>query len=115
MLLEKVYRLDACPDCGAWLNKRSDPQNAKLHAMISDIAAQKEWAGQKLTIEEWKRLLVAAFERAQQRPAKFFPALDGQGFDVVYKRTSRMGKQEMVDLISYVEYWATDNGVELAA
>ena len=106
---EKSYRIDCCPSCGEELNQRSSPQNALLHALISDIAKSRMWAGQKLSIEEWKRLLVAAFERAQQRPAKFFPALDGRGFDVVYKRTSKMGVKEMADLITYIEWWTAEN------
>ena len=44
--------------------KRSAPQNAKLHALIGEIAAQKEWAGRKWDAEVWKRLLVAAWMRA---------------------------------------------------
>ncbi len=44
--------------------KRTSPQNAILHAALTDIAEQVEWHGQKLEIEDWKRLLTAAWCRA---------------------------------------------------
>jgi hypothetical protein len=45
---------------------------------------------------------------------RYYPALDGQGFDVVYRRTSLMSQEEIRDLIDFAESWAIDNGVELA-
>lgn len=95
------------------LRERSVEQNAKLHALLHDISTQKQWAGRWLDIEAWKRLMVAAWERANGKPAEFYPALDGAGFDVVYRRTSRMNKNEMIELIEYVTAWAVQNGVEL--
>lgn len=95
------------------LRERSIEQNSKLHALLHDISSQKKWAGQRLDIEAWKRLLVAAWERSEKRPAEIYPALDGAGFDVVYRRTSRMNKQEMIELIEYATAWAIENGVTL--
>lgn len=90
---------------------RSSEQNAKLHACLSDIARQLEWHGERMDLEDWKRLLTAAWARAERQPVKLIPALDGQGFDVLYRRTSRMKKSEMVSLIEYVLAWGTDQGV----
>lgn len=91
--------------------KRNLPQNAKLHATLSDIAAQKEWAGQKWCVEDWKRLLCAAWMRANGSSASVIPAIDGHGFDVLYRHTSQLTKAEMSDLIEYVNAWAATNGV----
>jgi hypothetical protein len=87
--------------------------NAHLHAVLGAISKQKQWGGQWLEIEVWKRLLVAAYERTKGRSAEFYPAVDGQGMDVVYRRTSRMAQEEIRDLIDYVESWALDCGVVL--
>ncbi len=106
-------RIDRCPNCNWVLRERSIEQNDKLHAILSDISKQKQWNGQSLDIEAWKRLFVAAWERANQRPAEIYPALDGGGFDLVYRRTSRMNKSEMSELVEYVTAWAIDKGVEL--
>lgn len=90
---------------------RSSDQNSKLHACLSDIAGQLEWHGERMDLEDWKRLLTAAWARAERQPVKLMPALDGQGFDVLYRRTSRMSKSEMVSLIEYVLAWGTDMNV----
>ena len=107
-------RIDRCHKCGATLVHRSGDQNSKLHALLQDIADQKQWAGQTLDVETWKRLITAAWERASGRSVRIFPSLDGQGVDMVYQRTSRMNKQEMIDLIEYATAWAVENGVRLA-
>jgi hypothetical protein len=106
-------RIDRCPHCAGVLRERSVEQNSKLHAVLHDISVQKQWAGKWLDIEAWKRLLVAAWERTEGRGAEFYPALDGSGFDVVYRRTSRMNKNEMIDLIEFATAWAIQNGVRL--
>lgn len=90
---------------------RSLEANAKLHAALSDIAKSLKWAGMKLDIEEWKRLLTSAWARCEGEPMKMVPAIDGQGFDVIYKRTSTLTKAEMSSLIEYILAWGTDQGV----
>jgi len=98
------------------LRERSLEQNDALHAKLTDIAEQLDWprgSGQKLSVEQWKRLCLAAWERTQGRSAEVFPALDGHGFDVVYRRSSRLNKSEASELLEYLTAWATDNNVVL--
>lgn len=94
---------------------RSIEQNAKLHAVLHDISKQKQWAGTWLDVEDWKRLMVAAWCRANKESARMVPALDGHGFDVIYRRTSKLSVSEMIDLIEFVTWWAVENDVRLAA
>lgn len=108
-----VHRIDKCPHCAKTLVVRSAEQNAKLHALLQEIAQQKQWAGQWLDAETWKRLLVAAFERANGGAPTILPSIDGNGIDMIYRRTHRMSKQEMSELIEYVTAWAADNGVRM--
>ena len=91
---------------------RSLAQNAKLHALITDIAKSLEWAGAKRDVETWKRLLTAAWIRARGEPIEMLPALDGHGVDIVFRRTSELTVNEMIELIEYVQAWATDKGIE---
>lgn len=91
---------------------RSLDQNAFLHAMLSDIAGQLKWAGSEHDVETWKRLLVAAWMRATGRQVTLLPALDGQGFDALYQRTSRLSKSECSELCEYILSWGTEQGVE---
>jgi hypothetical protein len=111
----RTFAVEKCPRCGCQLVQRSIEQNAALHAALHDIATQKQWMGQWLDVETWKRLLTCAWERTQGRQARLFPALDGHGMDVVYSRTSRMSKQDLSDLLDYVHAWGADQGVKFAA
>ena len=109
------FLIDKCPRCGETLRVRTSEQNAALHATISDIASQKKWANQTLDIETWKRLLVAAWARATGERVSMYPALDGHGIEVLYRKTSRLSKQEMSELLEFVTAWAIDQGVRLSA
>lgn len=90
---------------------RSLEQNAALHAALQDISRQLTWCGERLGIDEWKRLLTAAWCRAEQQPVRVVRALDGHGLDVLYRRTSRMTKAELSSLLDYLHAWGTDQGV----
>lgn len=109
----KSYVVDRCPHCQGTLRQRSLEQNDKLHAVISDIAEQKQWAGKYLDAESWKRLLVSAWCRSQGQSVDIVPAIDGHGFDVIYRRTSRMSKQEASEFLEYVSAWAIEQGITL--
>ena len=91
--------------------KRSSPQNAKLHALIGEIAKQREWAGQRWDAEVWKRLLTAAWMRANGERVMVVPSLDGAGVDVVFRRTSDLSKAECSSLLEFVMAWAAENGI----
>lgn len=84
---------------------RNLDQNALLHAMLTDIANTREWAGKRWDVEDWKRLLTAAWLRARKEAAIFVPAIDGAGFDILYRRTSQLTKGECAELIDYIAAW----------
>lgn len=91
---------------------RNGDQNAKLHAMLTDISRQVEHYGQKFHPDIWKRLTVAAFLREQNERPMLIPALDGQGVDVIFERTSKMGKRQMAQLIEWLYAFGAEKGVE---
>ena len=95
--------------------RRSTEQNARLHAMLGDIAKQKEWAGARRDIETWKRLMTAAWLRARGEHVEMLPAIDGNGVDIVFRRTSKLSVAECSELCDFIESWAVDNDVQLAA
>ena len=113
--MSRGYVVDRCPECGAHLHQRSVEQNAKLHALLGEIAEHKQWPvidedgsiqAEYLDIEEWKRILTLAWMRATGSRGRVLRAADGHGVDVLYRRTSRLTKQEMASLIDFVESWA---------
>lgn len=88
---------------------RSPEQNRKFHAMVRDIAAQVEWAGDFMDEEDWKRLFLAA-----QYGQKVVPnPLDPQAkFIVVNTRRSRgLVVPEMADLIGEIQAFGDERGV----
>lgn len=85
--------------------KRNNEQNALLHAILTEIAETREWAGQKRDVEVWKRLLTAAWLRTRGESVEVLPAIDGHGIDVVFRRTSTLTKAECAELINYIEAW----------
>lgn len=90
---------------------RSLEANARLHATISDVASQIEWAGKRRDVETWKRLLTAAWLRARGESVELLPALDGHGVDVVFARTSKLTAAECSELCEFIYAWGTERGV----
>lgn len=72
--------------------KRSDAQNRRLWAMLTEISQQVDWHGNRLAPKEWKDVFTAALKRQ-----KVVPGIDG-GFVVVGANTSAMTKAEMAEL-----------------
>lgn len=85
---------------------RNGAQNALLHARLTEISEQFEWAGKRWDLETWKRLLTASWCRATGQQVTLLPALDGAGVDIVFRRTSTLSKRECADLIEFVNAWA---------
>lgn len=106
-------KVDRCPNCQHRLEQRSGEQNSRLHALLQEVSEQVKWSGQYWDVEDWKRLLTAAWIRASGGHPVMVPAVDGNGFDVLYRRTSRLSKQEASDLMEFVTAWAIEQGVKL--
>lgn len=108
-----IARLTGGVETGDPDELRSTDQNARLHAHFSDLSRGCAWHGQKLPAGVWKRLCVAAYLRECGERPLMVPALDGVGVDVIYERTSKMGKRRMAGLITWVEAFAAEQGVAL--
>ena len=91
---------------------RSTAQNARLHAMLGDVARQVEWAGKKRDATTWKRLMTAAWLRARGEQLEVLPAIDGYGVDIVFERTSRLSRAECGELMEFISAWGAEHGVE---
>lgn len=86
--------------------KRTEDQNAKLWAMISDVSRAKP-EGRAHIPEVWKCLFMAAC----QHQVQFEIGLDGKPFPVGF-RSSRLTKAEMADLITVVQQYGDKHGVQ---
>lgn len=87
--------------------KRTLDQNSRLWANLTDIATQASHNGRKYTPDAWKSL----FLHACGREIQFVPALDGSGFIPFNNSSSDLSREEMSDLLEFMEAWAFENKV----
>ncbi len=87
--------------------KRSLPQNDRLWAMLTDIATQLSWHGQKMPPDDWKLV----FMDALKRELRIVPNLDGTGFVNLGRSSSDLSKAEMSDLFEIISAFGAEHGV----
>ena len=87
--------------------KRSLPQNSRLWAMLTDIAQQVEWHGNKLRAADWKTV----FMDALRRELRLVPSLDGAGMVNLSNSSSDLSKGEMSDLLELIAMFGAEHGV----
>jgi len=85
--------------------RRSDDQNAKMWAMLSDISRAKP-DGRVHTPDVWKALFMSACGHEVQ----FLMGLDGNPFPAGFK-TSKLRKDQMADLITFIAEYGDRHGV----
>jgi len=90
--------------------KRSDAQNRRLWAMLTEISQQVDWYGKKLTPEDWKHVFSASLKKLD-----VVPNLDGTGFVALGTSTSQMTKAEMSDMQTLMEAFGAEKGVRFTA
>jgi hypothetical protein len=98
----------AAPDYAVVTVKAGDrtlDQNAKMHAMLSDISRAKP-RGLKHTPDVWKALMMKACGHAVQ----FVNGIDGEPFPIGFK-SSRLSKSQMSDLIEFMYQFGSENGI----
>lgn len=91
---------------------RNSDMNAKYHAMLTDISEQLVWHGMKLSVVVWKRLTTAAYLRELGESPMLVPSLDGHGLEIIYEKTSEMGKKVFSGLIEWTYAFGSSNGVQ---
>jgi hypothetical protein len=88
-------------------SRRSIPQNARMWAMLTDVARQLPWHGVKLPPDDWKLIFLDALKRE----VRVVPALDGRGFVNLGRSSSDLSKEEMSDLMELIAAFGTQHGV----
>jgi hypothetical protein len=89
---------------------RTLDQNAKMWAMLHDIAKQVDWAVNgyqtKMSADDWKDVFTAGLTK-HQRVAQ---GIEG-GWVLLGSRTSRFKKEQMAELIEYMYAFGANHGV----
>ncbi|MBO1021492.1 recombination protein NinB [Methylobacterium sp. SD274] len=86
--------------------KRSDEQNRKLWAALSDVSRQVEWYGASLSPDDWKDIFTASL-----RKARVVPGIDAGTVVPLGMRTSAMTKAEFSDLLELIHAFGAERGV----
>lgn len=88
---------------------RSSEQNARMWAMLEDVARQVVWHGRKLLKEDWKHIFSAALKQQDA-----VPGING-GFVVLGQSTSKMTVAQMGELMELIEAFGAQNEVQFSA
>lgn len=91
--------------------KRTLAQNDRLWAMLSDVATQVEWHGEKRSTQDWKLLFLDALERALGHEPNIVPSLDGDGYVRLDGSSSKLSVDEMTMLIELIFKFGAEHGV----
>lgn len=121
--LDNEYRRKmACGDVmtapeGYWCKivppTRNLEQNAKFHAVCSDIAnSGLQWAGKPRTAAQWKVLLVSGHAVATKEGCELVPGLENE-FVNIRESTALMSKRRGSSLIEYSIAFAVSHNVKL--
>lgn len=86
--------------------RRTNEQNSKMWACLTDVAEQVEWYGQKLSAEDWKDVFSASL-----RKARVVPGIDPGTYVPLGMRTSDMSKEEMSGMIELMLAFGAERGV----
>lgn len=87
--------------------KRSTEQNARMWAMLTDVASQLKWHGQRYTPDDWKLLFLDAYKRE----VRMAPTLDGHGLVNMGRSSSDLSKHEMSEMIELIASFGVNHGV----
>jgi hypothetical protein len=87
--------------------KRSLDQNSRMWAMLTDVATQLVWHGQKLRPDDWRLVFLDALKRE----LRIVPNIDGNGFVNLGRSSSDLSKGEMSDLMELIAAFGARHGV----
>jgi hypothetical protein len=87
-------------------------QNAKFHAILTDISRQAQYMGKKRSVEFWKGLFVSGWQIATGEKPEIVPGLEGE-FINIRESTTTMSVRKLSSVMEYVIAWSIDNRVQL--
>jgi len=85
---------------------RTIDQNSKLWAMLTEVSRQVKWHGLTLSSEDWKHIFSSAIHRQRS-----VPNIDGSGFVVLGKSTSKMSVGELSEMIELIHAFGAEHNV----
>lgn len=90
--------------------RRTTDQNARMWAMLTEVARQVKWHGQRLSADDWKLVFLSALKQE----LRIVPNLDGTGFVQLGRSSSDLSVAEMGDLMDLIAAFGAREGVTFA-
>lgn len=76
--------------------------------MLTDVATQLTWHGQRLTPDDWKLVFLSSLKQEM----RLVPNIDGNGFVQLGRSSSDLSKEEMGDLFEIIAAFGAKHGVK---
>ena len=92
--------------------ERSLQQNAKFHAVCSDVSKQVLWDGGDYDTKGWKLLFVSGHAMATGGEVKLVHGFEDELVNI-RESTADMGVRRMSSCLEYQAAWCADNGIRL--
>jgi len=102
-----IMNANADDVCTIKQKTRNSDQNAKFHAICSELAGIR-WGGKVRSATEWKVLLVSGHAIATGEPQNMTVGLEGEVVNL-RESTAAMGVKRMASLIEYTQAWIANN------
>jgi hypothetical protein len=110
-LAEKVANLPEGLGIKVGPPTRSLEQNAKLHAMFGELEKKAKYLGRRLTLNQWKTLMISGHAVATGLGADMVPGIEGEYVNI-RESSAQMSVARMTSLIEYIHAWAAMNNVQ---
>lgn len=91
-------------------SKRTDDQNRRMWAMLTELARQVEWpkgSGMKLSADDWKLIMMDALGHEM----RMVPNANMNGYVNLGRSSSKLTKSEFSDLMEIITEFGIRNGV----
>ena len=86
---------------------RTLQQNAKLHAIFTDISKTEKYIGRELNSVQWKSLFISGHAVATGLGADMVPGLENEYVNI-RESSAQMGVARMSSLIEYTLAWQAE-------
>lgn len=90
--------------------RRTTDQNARMWAMLTEVARQVTWDGLKLSADDWKLIFLSALKQE----LRMVRNIDRTGFVQLGRSSSDLSVAEMGDLMDLIAAFGAREGVTFA-
>ena len=92
---------------------RSIQQNARLHAMLSEISKKATYHGKARNIEFWKGLFVSGWQIATNQHPEIISGLEGELINI-RESTATLSVKKISEIMDYIEAYCAMNSIHLS-